>query len=113
MRRSVFHFVPSILLALGLLVGCQKEKSIEPIICYIQPTDCNTPAIVRDLTGLDGCGKVLELANGQRLEPNGAIWRGFTPTNGQHVLINYVTISAASICMVGQTVEITCIHAVE
>ena len=30
---------------------------------------CSTPATVRDLTGLDGCGYVFELEDGTRLEP--------------------------------------------
>jgi hypothetical protein len=112
MTCSAFRLAPlAIVLTLGLLGGCRKDNAAAPEICISYPVACNTPATVRDLTGLDGCGKVLELANGQRLEPHGTVWNSFTSTNGQQVFINYTPTPNASICMVGQTVEITCIHA--
>jgi hypothetical protein len=85
--------------------------------------DCSTPATIRDLTGLDGCGWVFELGDGTRLEP---VWDqgfcGFQETgeqdsindfefvDGKPVLINYEIVdNAVSICMVGPAVKITCI----
>ncbi|MDO7876257.1 hypothetical protein Q5H93_16045 [Hymenobacter sp. ASUV-10] len=64
---------------------------------------------MRDLTGLDGCGKVLELSDGRRLEPTGALWWNFNATDGQQVFVDYRPVSMGSICMVGETVELTCI----
>jgi hypothetical protein len=85
--------------------------------------DCSTPATIRDLTGLDGCGWVFELQDGARLEP---IWaeafcgfgqykeenslHDFEFVDGKPVLINYEIIeNGVSICMVGPVVKITCI----
>lgn len=106
MRKFLFCSRTPVLaasLALGALAGCHKERAA--------PDErCATPATVRDLTGFDGCGKVLELANGQRLEPSGAAWRNFVSTDGQRIVVGYTPVSGASICMVGQTVEITCIR---
>ena len=99
-------------LALGALAACRKESVDPDDFCNDYPTDCATPATVRDLTGLDGCGKVLELANGQRLEPSGPVWDSFASANGQRVAVSYAQTAAVSTCMVGKTVEITCIHAV-
>ena len=62
------------------------------------------------LTGLDGCGKVLELASGKRLEPSGAAWTDFKSSAGQRVLVRYEPNSNMSICMVGQSVTVTCIQ---
>ena len=93
------------LLATGLLAlaaSCQKSD---------QAPGCGTPATVRNLTGFDGCGYVLELDNGQRLEPHGTPWQNFTPHDGDRVLIGYEVEPAVSICMVGEGVKLTCIQA--
>lgn len=85
--------------------------------------DCSTPATIRDLTGLDGCGWVFELENGTRLEP---FWDSgfcgfkedsendpladFEFVDGKRVFINYEIVGdRASVCMVGPIAKITCI----
>lgn len=87
---------------------------------------CDTPATIRDLTGLDGCGFVFELENGTKLEP---VWPGawcgtpplpkeitdnplynFEFVDGKKVFINYVPAESASICMVGPQIKVTCIR---
>ncbi len=88
-------------------------------------TSCSTPATVRDLSGLDGCGFVFELEDGTRLEPVFAIGYCGTPplpkevtehplynfqfVDGKKVFIDYELVERPSICMVGQTVEIICV----
>jgi hypothetical protein len=89
---------------------------------------CSTAAKVRDLTGLDGCGFVFELADGSRLEPVIIGWCGTPPlseeqladplnnfewVDGKEVMIDYEPFSAVSICMVGQSVRITCISEID
>lgn len=100
-----------------LFFSCAEET--------INQTSCTTPATVRDLTGLDVCGWVFELADGTRLEP---YWEwGFCGTpplpegmeedplysfeyvDGKTVFIDYKVVEMASVCMVGPTVKITCI----
>ena len=86
--------------------------------------DCMVPATVKDLTGLDGCGFVLELEDGSRIEPLRFIRCGtpsqakemtedpllnFEMHDGQKVRISYTETDYASICMVGPVVKITCI----
>lgn len=72
---------------------------------------CGTPATVRDLSGLDGCGKVLELAGGTRLLPAGPAWQGFAAADGQRVTVAYTPLaSAMTTCMAGQSVTITCVE---
>jgi hypothetical protein len=90
--------------SVSLLTACSDK---------IDPQNCNVPATVRDLSGLDGCGKVLELTNGKRLEPFGSTWTSFPSTDGQRVLIGYQPAEGGSICMVGAIVTITCIRADE
>jgi hypothetical protein len=81
--------------AILLIISCNKESHDE-----IKGT-------VRDLTGrLDGCGKVIELDNGTRLEPV-QLPTDIVLNAGERVAIKYDTVSAVSICMAGVTVKIT------
>jgi hypothetical protein len=91
--------------------------------------ECNTPATVRDLTGLDGCGFVFELEDGNRLEPLRILYCGtpsapnetkdnplldFEFVDGKKVMINYEILpNYGSICMVGPIVKIKCISEVK
>lgn len=73
--------------------------------------ECATPANIRDLGGQAGCGLVLELPTGERLEPSGPLWLRFDKANGRRVRIGYRPLPAVSECLVGQPVELTCIMA--
>lgn len=89
------------------------------------PGQCSTPATLRNLEGLDGCGWVFELNDGTRLEPRRLMYCGTPPLpkevtedplynfeyiDGKRVFIDYEPIAdAVSICMVGDVVRITCI----
>jgi hypothetical protein len=103
-----------VLMALGF-VGCNEND----------PDVCSTPATVRDLTGLDGCGWVFELEDGTRLEPQ-LIFRCGTPpipkeitedplynfefVDGKAVTIDYELVeNGVSVCMVGPVVKIACL----
>ncbi|MDO7885601.1 hypothetical protein [Hymenobacter cheonanensis] len=99
------HYRYVSLLATGLLAlaaGCQKAD---------EAPGCGTLATVRNLTGLDGCGYVLQLDTGKRLEPHGSLWQGFGKHDGDRVTISYESEPGASICMVGEGVKLTCIQA--
>ena len=67
-------------------------------------------ATVRNLTGLDGCGFVLELDSKKRLEPHGTLWQNFAKHDGARVTITYVSEPAPSVCMVGEGVVLTFIE---
>lgn len=101
---------------LAALWNCETKEVIE---CF--PRDCTTKAVVKDLTGLDGCGFVFELEDGTRLEPERRVYVQppkpeedplyyFDLKANEKVQINYQASSAASICMAGQLVFITCIE---
>jgi hypothetical protein len=109
-----------VLLSSMVLTQCVYDEAAQP-----QSGNCSTPATVRDLTGLDGCGFVFELQDGTRLEPY-IVFRCGTPplpanepidpiidfkwVDGKTVFINYEPVpDAVSPCMVGQIVKITCI----
>jgi hypothetical protein len=103
-----------------LYISCEDDEPVA-ITC-----ENAALATVKDLTGLDGCGFVFELADGSRLEPQ-MLWFCGTPplpkeitenplynfqwVDGKKVRIAYEEIpDAASICMVGKIVKITCLE---
>ncbi len=116
--------LPIFLIALSSfsLLNCDEEQ--------LMRTSCEDGvlATVRDLRGLDGCGFVFELVNGTRLEPQMLAFCGTPPlpkeitenplydfdwVDSKQVRINYEEITdAASICMVGKIVKITCLEEV-
>ena len=67
-----------------------------------------TKATIKDYTGLDGCGMMLELENGTVLEPGNLndFSSSVSITDGQKVWVKYHENNVASICMAGQTVLI-------
>lgn len=94
------------------------------IQCEEESPDCTVSATVRDLTGFDGCGFVLELEDGTRIEPVRLTYCGTPPLpkeitedplynfefiDGKKVFISYIETGSPSICMVGPVVKITCI----
>lgn len=63
-----------------------------------------------DYTGLDGCGWLIELDNGKRLEPTNLSDFTIDRQDNQKVWISYQAApSMGSICMVGEMVLIDCI----
>jgi hypothetical protein len=110
-----------VLVVMVSLTACEDETTTNT---------CNpgTLATIKDLTGLDGCGFVFELADGSRLEPQMWGYCGTPPlpkevtenplynfqfVDGKKVRIGYEEVKdAASICMVGKIVKITCIEEV-
>ncbi len=58
--------------------------------------------------GLDGCGLVIKLDNGEVLEPV-KLPEDYKLKEGMEVELDYEVVSQASICMAGATVEIKCI----
>ena len=84
-----------ILIIAGLFISCSKRFSG----CY--------QGELKNLTGLDGCGWVIELNDGTTLEPTNLSEFENSPQEGQKVCVKYEEIEGASICMVGKIVEIT------
>jgi hypothetical protein len=112
MNMKLLGFV---LLMAGLL---KCDGTSEVIKCYAP--DCAQVATVRDLTGLDGCGVVLELIDGTRLIPERRVYVQapkpeedplyyFELKADDKVQISYQESLALSGCMNGKIVFITCI----
>jgi hypothetical protein len=65
-------------------------------------------ATIQDLTGLDGCGMVIQLEDQSYLEPINLpdFNDDATIEDNQKVWVKYQEISGGSICMVGEIIEI-------
>lgn len=77
--------------------------------CMKQACSDGVKATMKDLAGLDGCGYVLELEDGTRLEPLNLNEFDFTPKDGVKLRVTYKEEPSGSICMVGPSVRIECI----
>jgi len=81
--------------------------------CTNDTCNCGSEAVkatIEDFTGLDGCGYLIVLEDGTRLEPINLNSQTVAPADGKKVWITYTkATNSASICMVGDMVEITCI----
>jgi hypothetical protein len=122
MKRFAFWIFLGLLTLAVLAFSCKEEDILRG--------DCGTPATVRDLTGLDGCGYVFELEDGTRLIahwewgwcgtpplPEGATedpLYNFQYADGKKVLIGFEEKpDLATTCMAGRVVKITCLEEVD
>ncbi len=86
---------------------CMTGQPVK-IHCIYSQCEDGEKGVLKDLTGLDGCGFVIDLEDGRRIEPLG-FPEGFTPIDGKGVRVAFQLVDQASICMSGEIVEIACI----
>jgi len=100
--KTIYFFVFAILLI--SFPSCEKAN----------PTGLGeVEGIVKDYTGLDGCGFIIELVNGDKLEPAEVADTNFVFMDGQRVAVTYTELTnLSSICMVGMMVRIETIRLV-
>jgi|WetSurSiteA1Bulk_404760.scaffolds.fasta_scaffold10186_2 hypothetical protein len=113
-EKNPLHFystageVREVCLTITTSDGCESsfcDKLITGNVAY-----CSLTGTVLDYTGLDGCGLVIGLDNGDILEP-AEIIPDFKLQAGQRVRLSYTELNdRASICMVGKIVRIDCIE---
>ena len=87
-------------LATIIFIGCKDEA----------PDPGCTNATLIDATGLDGCGWMIQLFDGTRLEPTNLQDFDLTLVDDLPVCVEYVEVNGlASTCMAGNIVELTSI----
>ncbi len=93
------------ILFVSVMLILQACSSVDPIF----PGE--TEGTVKDYTGMDGCGFIIELENGDKLEPLQVADSNFVFHDGQKVIFTYTELKdVGSICMVGKMVRIESIH---
>ncbi len=98
------RILPRLWLLVGmvfLLTACPDERC-----------EGGEDALIVDYSGLDGCGWIIQLKSGERLEPVNLHQFDIEPADSLPVNLTYVEIKdMMSICMVGKIVHISCITA--
>ncbi|HFC00797.1 MAG TPA: hypothetical protein ENJ53_08340 [Phaeodactylibacter sp.] len=75
---------------------------------------CTEVGTLKDFTGLDGCGFLIVMDDGEKLQPVKYADKNIHPKDGQRIKFSYKEITdLAGICMAGKMVEITCIEFLE
>jgi hypothetical protein len=88
------------IISLALLVSCSKSTSCTSTI----------KGKLKNLTGLDGCGWVIE-ANGKTFEPvNLGEFDSSLLAENQKIYFSYSPFTVGSICMVGETIQLKCVE---
>ena len=104
MKRNPIIYLLAFILVLQIS-GCNKSSNE-----IAQACENAQKAKFKDLTGLDGCGMVIQLQNGCYLEPINLCDMDIEIKDGQKIWVSYHSVpNMASICMVGDIVEIDCI----
>jgi len=98
--KTLIYLIPFLLFI--NFPGCEKE---DPTLTG------EIEGIVKDYTGLDGCGFVIELVNGEKLEPVEIVDKNFKLYDNQRVALSYTELTNfGSICMVGKIARIETIR---
>lgn len=106
----------SVIILLLSLISCGSE--LNEVKCF--PSGCYEEALVKDITGLDGCSIVLELKNGTLLIPERRTYIQpptkeedplyyFDLRAGLSVRVSYIESLAMTTCMAGKVVFLSCI----
>lgn len=83
------------------LCSCSKNEGV---------CENASKATLADYTGLDGCGWIIELDNGDRLEPTNLNDFDLELKDQQKIWVTYRSAAnLGSICMVGEMVLIECV----
>lgn len=71
---------------------------------------CKHSGTVKDYTGLDGCKWMIEMSNGEKLQPISETGEALPFFDGQLIKFSYKEVKdGMSICMAGKMVRLTCI----
>ncbi len=96
--KNLFRLTLFICMGL-LLTACPDERCEDGV-----------DALILDYAGLDGCGWIIMLETGERLEPANLHQFDIEPADSLPVNLTYTEIKdMMSICMVGKIVHISCI----
>ena len=100
------NYIGLIVMLFLMLTSCDKTECDKT-----DDKEClnSVEAEFKDLTGLDGCGMLIELSNGDYLEPYNLNTFDIEVVDGKEIWVNYHIIGAVSACMTGDIVEIDCI----
>jgi hypothetical protein len=98
-RQILFLSIMAFTIATMCLLSCEKETT--------NKCENSQEGVLRNLTGLDGCGWIIQLTDSTKLEPINLEDFNVELVENKSVCIQYVErIDLGSYCMVGKVVEI-------
>ncbi len=104
-------------LMLGLVVLLSSCKSHQKHLAPGQEKMPSCPdafkVTVKNISGLDGCTWVFEMATGEKLEPVNLHEFLPEPVDGSKVWVSFRDVKTMSVCMVGRTIAVTCLQRVK
>ena len=108
--KTLFAVVCLALLA-TTFSGCKAKKEAEKDSAQKQTTqpknDAAVQGILKNMTGLDGCKWLIELTNGNKLQPTNLADFNIALEDGKPVTVDYVAQPGVmSTCMAGKVVKI-------
>ncbi|MDX1446775.1 hypothetical protein [Lishizhenia sp.] len=77
--------------------------------CVSTKNACDGSKTATVISGVDGCGWLLQLENGEVLNPTNLEDMKIELNKGNTVEINYEKVEEMNICMMGTTVKLSCI----
>jgi len=95
-----------------LSISCTPTQNIDDV--KEETKKCETVGTVKSFSGLDGCGLLIVLESGKKLQPAVIEDKNFKLQDGQKIRFNYEPEGGMmSICMAGMMVKITCIEEIK
>lgn len=114
---KIFKFLIFIIIPFTLFFSCKSGETSQTIPdenegdTTATAIKCNKKATVKDMTGLDGCGLMFELENGEKLMPENPENMPASLHDGQQVSISFTYLEdRVSACMAGKIVSIECLE---
>lgn len=111
MNKHLLYITFALLLLVGFNACKAKKKTAEkedPRAESIMPKEKpEVEGTLRNMTGLDGCRWMIELNNGQKLQPTNMADFDVPMVDGQRVWVDFVEQQGVmSICMAGKVVKL-------
>ena len=94
-----------LMVAVMTLAACNSSKTKEQAV-----KDKNmTEGVFVDMSNVDGCGWIIKLPDGSKMQPTNLSQFDITPEENMTVLFTYKKSDLAGVCMMGQMIELTSI----
>ncbi|TYB78854.1 hypothetical protein [Bizionia myxarmorum] len=109
--KNIRKNIVVILVCSGIVFSCANTKNDDnPSKTDISICENAIEGKLLNMTGLDGCGWMIELEDGNKLEPINLNSFNISMVEGKKVNLNYTEVNdRAGICMAGKIVELTCL----
>lgn len=95
-----------LILSFGIMIGCNSHST------SVKTSENNneTIGVFVDMKSMDGCQWIIKLEDGTKLQPVNLQKFDIKPADGMKIGFTYKKSDMATVCMMGQSIEILSIH---